>query len=411
MTTFHRRPSGLWVPEARGFRPGGGLRGGQSALRSAGPSVVVAVGAPTVTAISPTQGVAGGGTFVTITGTNFVSTGLEVKANNDAGAAFTSAVVINATTIEAYTPAGSGTIGIYVETVNGNGTLAAAYTYGSAVCNEELALYLNTCEATDANTQLADDFHSGAWYVTNADQGGGSLANKGWYGTIYANPITPAGAVVANSQFGDSAYAATTGVRTGAPSANSKNMAEHSLKNGSATELYLRIYLKLLSAGYVNGHEKMFDFLRGAGGTGQIMSLSYDYFGSGAIRHIPYLHQDDGRQGQPNAWMGSNIASEIVMAKDVWYFYEMYIKLNTPGAYNGIFRHWMDSCGADGQSPPGSPTLRGEFTDVLFRNGGAEAGYTINGVWLESWANAGTNGERIMKNLMVSTVGPIGLMT
>src|SRR3989344_5770733 len=59
------------------------------------------------------------------------------------------------------------------------------------------AVYLNSaepgCDGTDSNVLLCDDFEDGDWYVTDGDNM--VAANDGWFGTIYANPITPAGAI------------------------------------------------------------------------------------------------------------------------------------------------------------------------------------------------------------------------
>src|SRR5262245_56742394 len=53
------------------------------------------------------------------------------------------------------------------------------------------------CNGSDPNVLLCEDFESGVWYATDGDTNGGPTnpANKGWGGTIYANPITPANAI------------------------------------------------------------------------------------------------------------------------------------------------------------------------------------------------------------------------
>jgi hypothetical protein len=83
---------------------------------------------PTVTGISPTSGVAAGGTSVTITGTNFVS-----GATVNFGANLATGVsVTNSTTITATSPAGSaGTVDVTVTTPGGTSTTGSGdkYTY------------------------------------------------------------------------------------------------------------------------------------------------------------------------------------------------------------------------------------------------------------------------------------------
>lgn len=80
--------------------------------------------APTVTTISPRTGGITGGSSVTITGTDFTgATGVTIG-----GAAATSVVVVNATTITCKTPTGSeGTASVLV--TNGSGTNGANSLY------------------------------------------------------------------------------------------------------------------------------------------------------------------------------------------------------------------------------------------------------------------------------------------
>ncbi|MBE2285889.1 MAG: IPT/TIG domain-containing protein [Prosthecobacter sp.] len=84
------------------------------------------VSAPTVTAISPTSGPTGGGTSVTITGTNFTgATGVTIG-----GAAATSVTVLNATTITCLTPAGTaGAKSVVVTTPGGSNSANSLFTY------------------------------------------------------------------------------------------------------------------------------------------------------------------------------------------------------------------------------------------------------------------------------------------
>jgi len=87
--------------------------------------------APTVTSISPSSGPTAGGTYVTITGTGFVS-----------GATVTIGVntvmfvaVVNATSIAAITPAGTaGAQNLTVTNPDGlSGTLSGGFTYVAAI--------------------------------------------------------------------------------------------------------------------------------------------------------------------------------------------------------------------------------------------------------------------------------------
>ncbi|MCX7060606.1 MAG: choice-of-anchor D domain-containing protein [Gammaproteobacteria bacterium] len=90
--------------------------------------------APTITALSPATGNAAGGTRVTITGTNFDGdSGPTVKFGTVSASGIAR---LSATTIEANSPAGTGTVNVTVTTDEGtsadNGTLDD-FTYASAI--------------------------------------------------------------------------------------------------------------------------------------------------------------------------------------------------------------------------------------------------------------------------------------
>jgi hypothetical protein len=100
------------------------LESAPSAEVSYTPAVVIV---PTLTSISPTSGPAGGGTVITLTGTNFAS-GATVLVN---GAAATGVTFVSATQVRATTPAGSAGART-VQIVNPSGqsaSLANAFTY------------------------------------------------------------------------------------------------------------------------------------------------------------------------------------------------------------------------------------------------------------------------------------------
>src|SRR5208282_1987703 len=81
---------------------------------------------PTVSSVAPSSGSTGGGTAVTITGTNFVA-GATVTFGS---AAATNVVVVNSTSITATTPAGSAGAVTVTVTVNGqSGSLTNGFTY------------------------------------------------------------------------------------------------------------------------------------------------------------------------------------------------------------------------------------------------------------------------------------------
>lgn len=259
---------------------------------------------------------------------------------------------------------------------------------------------------TDPNVLMCDDFESGTWYTKDCDQAnssGGLLQTKGWCGTIYANPITPAGAAVCGNVGFRSNCAATSGLHTGV---GGRNMASHGFTQTGLSEASYRLYFQP-QADYTGGHEKMFDFERGVG-SGQMVALCYNVFSSQTISCMPYLHQDGGLLGNPGgSWMPPNVGPNLTLQRAHWYFIEMHLKLNTPGSFDGLFEWWLDDCGTDGLGCTGTPTLRARYTTVLFRNA-AEASVTIGSLWIENWANAATVGTMYYDNVKAAKTGPIG---
>src|SRR5262249_4732928 len=100
-------------------------------IYTAPPAVV-----PTVTSISPNAGVPGGGTSVTITGTNFTNATTVMFGTNNA-AFFT---VVSATSITARSPAGSGTVHVTVTTPVGTSVTGSGdqFSYVKAVTSMDL---------------------------------------------------------------------------------------------------------------------------------------------------------------------------------------------------------------------------------------------------------------------------------
>jgi hypothetical protein len=84
---------------------------------------------PTVTAVTPNSGPPGGGTGVTITGTNFIGTTAVMFGGNAA----TGVTVISSSSITALSPAGSGTIDVTVTTPGGTSATGPGdkFSYGS----------------------------------------------------------------------------------------------------------------------------------------------------------------------------------------------------------------------------------------------------------------------------------------
>jgi parallel beta-helix repeat protein len=85
---------------------------------------------PAITGVSPPSGPAAGGTTVTITGSNFLSSNTTVSFGATPG---TNVVVVSDTTITVIAPPGTGTVDVEVVTPFGTTTFVQAFTYISAV--------------------------------------------------------------------------------------------------------------------------------------------------------------------------------------------------------------------------------------------------------------------------------------
>jgi hypothetical protein len=109
--------------------------------------------APTVSSVSPNNGLTGGGTGVTITGTGFVS-GATVTFG---GTAATNVAVVNAATITATTPAhGAGAVTVTVTNPDTqSGSLANGYTYSATVAIGFAQVAAATPQSTTATVTLA----------------------------------------------------------------------------------------------------------------------------------------------------------------------------------------------------------------------------------------------------------------
>lgn len=265
-------------------------------------------------------------------------------------------------------------------------------------------MYFNSAEngcGTDANVLLCDDFEDGDWYGVDYDQAvrsGGLLQADGWGGTIYANPIAPAGAAVCGGAgVNGTNCAGTHGTLSG--SQGGRNMAEHELSQ-RVTEVYARYYTKAL-AGYRFGAEKVLTFNITNGGGIKWGNLHFNC-GSGGGATVGNL------QYQPTPPETRTCQSIMNVQPDRWYYIEVHLKLNTPGQSDGVLQVWGDDCGVAGTSCPATPTPRLNITNWRFNRGSSSE--LIGSLWWENWANPGSSGTRLIDQIKVSRVGPIGPM-
>ena len=273
-------------------------------------------------------------------------------------------------------------------------------------------MFFNSTEVgcgTDPNVLMCDDFEDGEWYGKHCDDArasGGLLQTDGWCGTIYANPITPVKAADCTpgvTPFGQ--CAATSGPLS--HSSNNRNMADHAFPNNQEVqELWVRWYYKP-SVGFSWSGQKVMSFNRCCAGGGGIYWAGFGYnIGAGSPR-----------TGAPSIGMTNNLSTNQIWGLNVssyaptggrWSYYEIHIKLNTPGQSDGVLEFWANDCGTTGCS--GTPTLRARHTNVnwgkTLSNGG------IGTLWWENWANSadgqGSQGTEWYDRIKVSRGGAIG---
>ncbi len=309
-------------------------------------------------------------------------------------------------------------------------SLVAVATIGILVATDQAAAaggYFNSsepgCDGSNPNILLCDDFEHnangsmpGAWYSLDCDQanaaGGINQFSKGWCGSIYANPITPPGAVDCSSgvtPFGS--CAATSGFLTGA--VGDRNAAMHSFPNNQEVQnIYFRYYRKN-STGFSYSGQKVLTFNRCCN-TGGIFwgGLGFNIGQGSASTAAPAIGITNNLLGATQQIFGQNLGNDIAMTSGNWFYFEVHIKLNTPGNADGIFEMWINNCGSAGNACGASPVLRARYTNVNWGKTATNGG--IGSIWTENWANnadgVGSNGTEWYDNVKISVVGPIGLV-
>jgi hypothetical protein len=174
-------------------------------------------GAPTVTGITPGSGATSGGTNVTITGTNFTG----ATAVTFGGAAATSVVVINSTTITATTPAhAAARVDVVVTAPSGIGIGTGLFTYNSTADITVTGVLPNTGPTTGGTTVYIAIAGASVSDVSAVSFGGVAATNVSWFtfsgsskviattpahapGTVHVTVTTPSGTSVtgSNDQF------------------------------------------------------------------------------------------------------------------------------------------------------------------------------------------------------------------
>ena len=290
-------------------------------------------------------------------------------------------------------------------------TLGVLATSTTAVADMNFNSSEPGCDGSDPNVLMCDDFESGAWYSLNCDIAnttGGLLQTHGWCGTIYADPITPAGAAVCGSKGAvGTNCAAHGGQHTGG--AGGVNMASHAFSGGPVTELYARWHYKT-DAGYLWGAEKNANFTKAAGDITWFNVQFNCGAGAASSTATPYIQIIHGS----DVCQAPNITPGFVLQTGRWYFFEIHARLNSSGTTpDGLIEMWINDCGTTGVCT-GSPALRTRMTNVAFdrnQSGCLTTPCKIEVIWFENWANPGSTGTGYLDQIKVSKVGPIGFMS
>lgn len=119
---------------------------------------------PTVTNVSPNTGPTGGGTSVTITGTNFTGASAVKFGTTPVG----SFIVVNATTITTTSPAGSGVVDVRVTTAGGTSATSSAdqFTYFAAPTVTSVSPNAGSTTGATSVTITGTNFYNGASNAT-----------------------------------------------------------------------------------------------------------------------------------------------------------------------------------------------------------------------------------------------------
>ncbi len=144
--------------------------------------------APTLSSVSPNSGPPGGGTLVTLTGTNFAA-GATVTFG---GSLAPGATVVSSTQVTCTTPPGSGTVSVVLTNVDGNAaTLGFSFTYtGTGATVTSVSPSVGPAAGGTFVTVTGTNFVSGATVTF----GGGSATSVVIVSTTQITCVTPSGA-------------------------------------------------------------------------------------------------------------------------------------------------------------------------------------------------------------------------
>jgi hypothetical protein len=264
------------------------------------------------------------------------------------------------------------------------------------------------CNGSDPNKLFCEDFETpgvsgGRWYAEDCDtanrNGGFASRTKGWCGTIYSNPITPAGAEACGSAGVATSCSGHHGALTLSDSGG--NMADHGFKM-QVDEVYVRYYQRWLT-GYRFGAEKVLTFNATPGSGGIKWGNLHLNCGTGSQSSTANL------QWQPVGGGFTNCLSIASIAPGNWYYIEVHAKLSTTASSgDGLLQVWVNDCGPAGTTCGTSPTLRLNQQNMSWDR--KSSGELLGAVWFENWANPASSGTSYIDQIVVSRTGPVGFM-
>lgn len=278
------------------------------------------------------------------------------------------------------------------------------------------SMFFNSSEAgcgSDPAIILCDDFEDGDWYTINTDRArlegeAGYLKQDGWHGTIYGEPITPAGAATCgNRGAAGTTCAATYGLLDGR--SNQRNMADHAFAGGPQEEIWARWYYKT-EPGYFWGAEKHTNFTKAAGDIA-FFNIQFNCgAGRGQPRAVPFIQII---HGPASGCTAPNMSPGFALDSGRWYYFEVHARLSSPnGAANGLIELWVNDCGATGVCR-GAPTLRTRLQGITFDRSQPRCQTTpcrIEVLWFENWANPVSQGTAWLDQIKVSKGGMVGFV-
>ena len=151
---------------------------------------------PTISGISPATGPIAGGTFVTVTGTWFVS-GSVVTIG---GVALVGATIVNSTTITGNTGVNTaGVVDVVVTNSNGVGTLVAGYTYTEVLAPAPTITSISPAMGDISGGSSVTITGTGFVVGTTVTIDGNSITSLTIVSTTSITGITPAGTVGAKN--------------------------------------------------------------------------------------------------------------------------------------------------------------------------------------------------------------------